>query len=273
MAKGPDREIRTPGERVGDDRSLGDLFRELARETSDLLRQELQLARAELRRSVQDLSAAVKQLTIGSAIALVGVLTLTAFAVVLLGSLLANYWLGALIVSVVLLGLGGFLIFRGLSRLRETELAPRQTIESLRISGEWASEEAAELRHALGSGTNGSQGPAATLGTQRLLSPAPHPGGPQGGGTRRAERSDGADESGGKVALLKRVGREVMEDDIPGEAAKVAYFAFLALPPAILVSFALLGFFGGSATAAWMNDRLQSALPESAAELVEGFVD
>jgi membrane protein len=276
MAKGTDSEIRTPEERVGYDRSLGDLFRELASETSDLLRQELALARTELQKGVQELSAAVKQLTIGSAIALVGVLTLTAFAVVLLGSLLANYWLGALIVSVVLLGIGGFLIFRGLGRLREAELAPRETLESLRVSGEWVSEEAAELRNALSGETNGSRGSTAAGGTQRALLPAHAPPRVRDG-SRKAARSgsagDAASRGGGKVALLKRVGREVMEDEIPGEAAKVAYYAFLALPPAILVSFALLGFFGGSAMAEGMNARLQAALPDSAAELVEGFVD
>jgi membrane protein len=273
MVKGTEREIRTPEERAGGAGSLGELFRELASETSNLLRQEVQLARTELRLAVHELTAAVKQLTMGSAIALVGILTLTAFAVVLLGSLLANYWLGALIVSVVLLGLGGFLIYRGLDRLRGAELAPRETLDSLRVSGEWVSEEAAELRRSLAGGTHAADGASAMAGTRRALPPPPlvHAEGERGARSRGAGST--ASTGGGKVELLKRVGREVMEDEIPGEAAKVAYFAFLALPPALLVSFALLGFFGGSATADWMNDRLQAALPDSAAELVEGFVD
>ncbi|CAN5684329.1 hypothetical protein BH23GEM8_BH23GEM8_02810 [soil metagenome] len=276
MVKETGRKVGTPEERAGDDRSLGDLFRELARETSDLLRQEVELARTELQRGVHELSVAVKQLTIGSAIALVGLLTLTAFAVVLLGSLLANYWLGALIVSVFLLALGGFLIFRGLQRLREAELAPRETLESLRVSGDWASHEATELRTALTGGSNGSAESSAVAVTRRTLPPAIVPSRGKRGGEEAARSSSAgktASRGGGKVALLKRVGRGVVEDEIPGEAAKVAYYAFLALPPAMLVSFALLGFFGGSVTAEWMTNRLQAALPDSAAELVDGFVD
>jgi membrane protein len=279
-----------PGE---GERSLGELFRELATESAALLRQEVALARAEMRRSVSTLGDAIKQLTIGSALAVVGLLTLTAFAVVLLGSLLNNYWLGALIVAVLLLGVGGALIYLGIGRLRAAELAPRETLHSLRVTGAWAGDEAAELRQALtADGTSDGAGmrlAPAMPGTRPALpaageSSASRPGWEDRDGSAR--REEGASRGGGgtrmgsraaagaaeALSLPKRVGRQVMEDDILGESAKVAYYAFLALPPALLVIFALLGFFGGAATAEWITGQLQAALPEEASVLVDGFV-
>ncbi len=273
----------------GSDRSLGDLFRELASESSELLRQELELARAEIRRGLSELSDAVKQLAIGSAVAVVGVLTLTTFAVVLLGTLLGNYWLGALIVAVVLLVIGGGLIYLGISRLRDAELAPRETLDSLRVTGAWAGDEAAELKRALTADTAsrdaGSEISPAMPGARPALpaageSSASRPGW-EARGVAGAASSERSGERPGKrrdssaassKSLPRRVASELMDDDIPGEAAKVAYYAFLALPPALLVVFALLGFFGGAATAEWINGQLQAALPGDASALVEEFV-
>jgi membrane protein len=269
-------------------RSLGNLLRELAAQSSDLLKQELALARAEVRESVGEITGAVRQLTIGGAIAAVGVLVLTAFAVVLLGGLLGNYWLGALIVAAVLLAAGGGLIFLGLSRLRDAEVAPTDTLESIRSTGTWAGVEASELRHALSADASStdrtlrSRGHTGTAtirgpGGRAALPPAGESSAPSDGAFSPGEgrSTDDASRSTRVAAagsLPKRVAKEFMEDNVAGESAKVAYYAFLALPPAILVTFALLGFFGGSATAEWMTERLQAALPEGAESLVDGFV-
>ncbi len=72
--------------------------------------------------------------------------------------------------------------------------------------------------------------------------------------------------------LARRVWNEFRDDDVTGEAAKVAYYAFLALPPSLLVLFALTGFFGGPSSAAWITANLEAALPESASGLVRNFV-
>ncbi|CAN5751324.1 hypothetical protein BH23GEM6_BH23GEM6_13000 [soil metagenome] len=264
------------------ERSLGDLFRDLAAESSELLRQELQRARAELRQGVQQLSNAIKQLTIGSAVAAAGSLTLIASAVVLLGSVLANYWLGALIVSVLLLAVGGTLIYLGISRLRQSELAPRETMDSLRVTGLWASAEARELQSSL-STPDANVGDAtlaedsvAHMGrvrhAQNAEAASPRPGHPPDR-HREGRRQAGSSGSGSSDGLPKRVLNQILEDDLLGEAAKVAFYAFLALPPAMLVTFALLGFFGGDGTAAVITNQLQAALPQEATELVERLVD
>lgn len=271
---------RAPGEPPAAERSLGALFRELAAESSQLLRQELDLAREELRQGVQQVGGAVKQLTLGGAVTVVGVLTLTAFAVVLLGNLLDNYWLGALIVAALLLAVGGFLVHRGIGRLKSADLAPRETVASLRRTGSWAGAEVAELREALGAGSEAGEGGGAAAVPPRVAagalpqlpaageSTASRPGHED----QQRARSETMAAEPGTMALLKRVGREFMEDDVLGEAAKVAYYAFLAMPPALLVVFSLTGYFGGNAAAEWINSRLQGALPQEAAGLVERLV-
>jgi membrane protein len=73
--------------------------------------------------------------------------------------------------------------------------------------------------------------------------------------------------------LWKRVIHEFMADDIGNQAAKVAYYFFLSLPPSAMVMFGLTGFFGGQETGDWMTQRLTTSLPAEASDLVSGFVN
>jgi membrane protein len=73
--------------------------------------------------------------------------------------------------------------------------------------------------------------------------------------------------------LLKSVWRESMEDDVLNIAAGMAYFAFLALPPTILVMFALTGFFGGDRAAEWLTTQLSGVMPQDAGEWIDTFVE
>jgi membrane protein len=66
---------------------------------------------------------------------------------------------------------------------------------------------------------------------------------------------------------------EFGEDDIPNQAAKVAYYFFLSLPPLVMALFATAGIFGGEDTANWLATRLGGMLPAEAGALVGGFVD
>jgi hypothetical protein len=73
---------------------------------------------------------------------LLGAFALTAFAIVGLGDLLDNYWLSALIVSVVLLATAAVLAKRGIGNIRERGgLKPEATIETLREDKQWARNE------------------------------------------------------------------------------------------------------------------------------------
>lgn len=81
-----------------------------------------------------------------------------------------------------------------------------------------------------------------------------------------------ADRSPRNENLFKSVGRGMIENDVLTVAAGMAYFAFLSLPPTILMIFALTGFFGGEEAAAWITAQLTRILPDEAAGWIDGFV-
>lgn len=74
------------------------------------------------------------------------------------------------------------------------------------------------------------------------------------------------------VQTAKRLVRQAVEDNITGEAAKVAYYAFLSLFPLILTVFALTGLLGGDAAFRWIMEQLRAALPPETAEYLGVFV-
>ena len=123
-----------------DERSLGELFGELARETGTLVRQEVELAKTEMTQRATRAGKDVGSLAVGGAIAYAGFLTLLAALVAGL-AIVMPVWLAALIVGVVVAGVGYLLVQRGLTALRSHGLAPRQTIETLKEDVEWAKEQ------------------------------------------------------------------------------------------------------------------------------------
>ena len=113
------------------ERSLGELFGDLSRETSTLVRQEVTLAKAELTRTATQVGKEVGVLAVGGAIAYAGLLALLAAVVLGLVAFGLPPWLAALIVGVVVAGGGYALVRRGLSGLKGVDMAPRQTMETL----------------------------------------------------------------------------------------------------------------------------------------------
>jgi xanthine/uracil permease len=126
---------------IRDDTSLGDLFSELVRETSTLVRQEVQLAKVELSQSVAEIGRDVAALVVGGAIAYAGFLAILAAIIVGLGQAGLAWWLSALIVGVVVAVIGYVLISRARSALQEASLAPRRTVETLKEDKEWVTEQ------------------------------------------------------------------------------------------------------------------------------------
>jgi len=127
-------------ERQRDERSLGELFAELARETSSLVRQEVALAKTEVTQKASLVGRDVGRIGIGGAIAYAGLLALIGAVILILG-LFLPLWLSALIVGLVVAGIGYALIQQGISALKRAELTPRQTIETLKEDAEWAKEQ------------------------------------------------------------------------------------------------------------------------------------
>lgn len=114
-----------------DDRSLGDLFKELVGEITTLVRQEAALAKAEMSQKAAEVGKNVGFLAAGGAVAYAGLLTLIAAIVFGLIDAGLAAWASALIVGLVVAAVGGALVWKGLQALKETDLTPRQTIESI----------------------------------------------------------------------------------------------------------------------------------------------
>lgn len=120
------------------DRSLGELFAELSRETSDLVRHEVALAKAELSQKAARVGRDVGLISMGGALAYAGVLTLVAALVMGLAAAGLDWWMAALIVGVVVLIVGYISTQMGLSALKREEVAPTQTIDTLKENAQWA---------------------------------------------------------------------------------------------------------------------------------------
>ncbi len=128
---------------------LGDLLKQLTRDSATLVRQEVALAKAELRQNVKSLAKDAAMIAIGAVLALVGGLVMVAFLVILLGDVLDNYWLGALIVGVLFLLVGGLLAMSGAKKLQKEEVAPTRTIETLKEDKQWLQSEIKQARQDL----------------------------------------------------------------------------------------------------------------------------
>jgi hypothetical protein len=126
-----------------DDRSIGELLAELSRETSTLVRKELELARTEIGAKAQKAVVDAGMVAGGGALVHAGLLVLLAALVAGLAQLGIMPWLSALIVGVLTLVIGYVLVNRGISNLRRVEVAPRQTIETLKENATWTTRQGA----------------------------------------------------------------------------------------------------------------------------------
>jgi len=124
-----------------DERSLGELFAELARDTATLVSQEVALARTELTATASRVGKHIGILAVGGLVAYAGLLAIIAAAILLIAANGVPLWVSALVVGLVVAGLGYVLVRRALSALKREDLAPRQTIESLKDDTQWAKEQ------------------------------------------------------------------------------------------------------------------------------------
>lgn len=120
------------------DRSLGELFGDLASQITNLVRQEFELAKTEVTQKATQTGKDIGFLAVGGAVAYAGFLVLLATIVIALGQLGLPWWLSALIVGLVVTGVGYFLVQKGLSEIRNRSLAPQQTIDTVKEDVEWA---------------------------------------------------------------------------------------------------------------------------------------
>ena len=122
------------------DRSIGELFTELARETNTLMRQEILLAKAELSQKASEAGKKVAFLAVAGAVVYAGLLAVIASIILLLAERIAP-WLSALLVGSAVVIAGYVLLRQQLNALKRLDAKPRATVETLQQGKQWAKEQ------------------------------------------------------------------------------------------------------------------------------------
>ena len=118
--------------------STAELIKELSREVSQLVREEIALAKAEMTQKGKHAGIGAGMLSGAAVLGLAAVGGSMAFLMLVLDSWMPG-WLATLIVTIVYAAAAGILALRGKERIRHaTPPAPTQTIESVKEDVQWA---------------------------------------------------------------------------------------------------------------------------------------
>ena len=128
-----------PVDRTDGRRAIGALLRDLAEGGATLARDEIKLARLEAAQIIAGVGRGAAFVATGGVLALLGVLCLLTGLVLLTGDqwLHDRYWLAALIVTAIALGIATVFVRRGTAQLSPANLAPDQTVATLKEDREW----------------------------------------------------------------------------------------------------------------------------------------
>ena len=125
------------------ERPIGEVARDLTRDLSLLVRQEVELAKAELAQKGRVAAPGLELLGVAG---LLAAGSLTAFAILAL-SIFLDAWLASLIVAVVLAAVAYLLAQRGKEQVKSAGTpVPEQTIETVKEDVQWAKTRATSAR-------------------------------------------------------------------------------------------------------------------------------
>src|SRR4051812_9583872 len=103
--------------------SVTEIIRDIRNVLMQAVRSEIKLARLEFLNAFVDVRKSAITFAIGTSAAILGILPLMAFLVIGLGALIGNYWLSALIWTVVFMGVGGAVAYLSMKRMKVDNLA------------------------------------------------------------------------------------------------------------------------------------------------------
>jgi hypothetical protein len=132
-----DMKLETPPE----ERSLGELFSDLSRETSLLMRQEVELAKVETSQIIKQVLKDALPAIIGLLIAYGGLLGLIEAGIYGLGTVLP-WWASSLIIGGGTLIIGLIITAIALNHLRKRDLKLHHTVNTLKEDVQWAKRQA-----------------------------------------------------------------------------------------------------------------------------------
>ncbi len=119
-----------------DERSLGDLFSELANETGTLVRQEVALAQAEMVRKATKAGKQVGYVAVGGAVGYAALLAVMAAVITILAYIIP-LWLSCVLVGAVVGGVSYYMVTTALENHKQAQLAPTETVESIKEDAKW----------------------------------------------------------------------------------------------------------------------------------------
>jgi hypothetical protein len=122
------------------ERSVGELFADLSRDVSTLMRDEVRLAKTEMTQKVTDSMKNSAFIVIGGVVAFAGYLALQDAAVFALARVMPM-WAASLIVGIVVVAVAAALIFKGLGSLKNQDMVPRRTVETIKEDAQWAKQQ------------------------------------------------------------------------------------------------------------------------------------
>jgi uncharacterized membrane protein len=128
-----------------EEKSLGQLLKDLTAETTTLLKQEVDLAKTEMGEKASRVGTNVGSVAVGGAILFAGALALLFAAVNALAEILDHLgvpvtvspWLSPLILGVGLALVGYSFVKKALTTLKQESVTPRRTTQSLQENKEW----------------------------------------------------------------------------------------------------------------------------------------
>jgi hypothetical protein len=123
-----------------EDRSIGELFSQLSHDLGVLVRQEAELAKTEMSAKLTRLGGNVASLAVGGVVAFVGAQALVAAIILVLAEIGIAPWLSALIVGALLAIAGFMMVQKARAAMKDVNLKPKRTIESLKDDVQWAKE-------------------------------------------------------------------------------------------------------------------------------------
>lgn len=123
-----------------DERSIGQLFSELAAETRMLIRQEVELAKTEMTEKAARVGKDAGMMGAGGILMYTGALVLLAALVIGLGHLM-GYGLAALLVGIVLTGAGAAMAMSARKDLKRASLSPDRTKRTVEETKLWLKEQ------------------------------------------------------------------------------------------------------------------------------------
>ena len=122
------------------DTGIIDLIRRLSDDSKRLVTDEVRLAKIEAKDSLSRATHGVLWLALAFGVSVVMLVAITIFLVTLIGRTVNGHmWVGALVTGALELGLGGYLIKRGLAAITEPSYSLEASRLALADTANWAS--------------------------------------------------------------------------------------------------------------------------------------